>query len=76
MAINEILEDWQGSWVKTLRVKRGLTDTSKPGAFCKDQATLDGAMRILMKRKEIDFRALFAGKVSLETYYLCETELK
>ena len=53
-----------------MRVKRGMTDTSKPGAFCKDQATFDGALRILERRKEIYFPGLFAGKVSLETYFM------
>lgn len=59
-----------------MRVKRGMTDTSKPGAFCKDQATFDGSMRILENRDSIDFMALYGGKVSLETYYLCEDLLK
>ena len=53
-----------------------MTDTSKPGAFCKDQATFDGSMRIIENRDSIDFPALFAGKVSLETYNLCEEQLK
>ena len=42
-------------WLHTMRVKRGLTDTSKPGAFCKDQATFDGSMRIIENRHDIDF---------------------
>ena len=63
-------------WLQTLRVKRGIVDTSKPGAFCKDQATFDGSMRILELRDQIDFLALYAGKVSLETYFLCEDVLK
>lgn len=33
-------------------------------------------MRILEDRNRIDFHALYAGKVSLETYSLCEPELK
>ena len=56
-------------WLHTMRVKRGMTDTSKPGAFCKDQATFDGSMRIIENRANIDFQAIFAGKVSLETYF-------
>ena len=59
-----------------MRVKRGITDTSKPGGFCKDQCTFDGALRILEQRKSIDFNAIYAGKVSLETYYGCEDVLK
>jgi hypothetical protein len=67
--------DFDDCWVTCLRIKRGLTDTSRPGAFCKDQATFDGCMRILDQRDEINFPALYAGKVSLETYKLCEKTL-
>lgn len=53
-----------------------MTDTSKPGGFCKDQATFDGAMRILENKDKIDFHAIYAGKVSLETYFEAEDILK
>ena len=53
-----------------------MADNTKPGAFCKDQATFDGAMRILENRNSIYFPALYAAKVSLETYYLCADALK
>lgn len=33
-------------------------------------------MRIIELRENIDFLALYAGKVSLETYNLCEDILK
>jgi hypothetical protein len=69
------VSDFDDCWVTTLRVKRGLTDTSRPGAFCKDQATFDGCMRILENRNSIDFPSLYAGKVSLETYYLSKDVL-
>jgi len=49
-----------------MRAKRGLTDTSRPGGFCKDQMYLTGALTVLRRRKEIDFRALYMGKVSLD----------
>jgi hypothetical protein len=42
------------------------------GGFCKDQATFDGAMRILDEKDSINFPALFAGKISLETYKASE----
>lgn len=48
-----------------------MTDTSKPGAFCKDQGYFDGAMRILKMRHQIDFKALYAAKVNIETYMQC-----
>jgi len=71
-ALEKFTIDFNDCWLQTMRVKRGMTDTSKPGAFCKDQATFDGSMRILENRESIDFLALYGGKVSLETYYLCE----
>jgi len=71
-SLQKYITDFDDCWIQTLRVKRGLTDTSKPGGFCKDQATFDGSMRILERRNEIHIPALFAGKVSLETYFNCE----
>jgi hypothetical protein len=75
-SLQKYISDFDDCWVQTMRVKRGQTDTSKPGGFCKDQATFDGMLRILENRNKIDFPALFAGKVSLETYFACENELK
>ena len=74
--LNKYVPDFDDCWLQTLRVKRGMTDTSKPGGFCKDQATFDGAMRILENKDKIDFNAIYAGKVSLETYFLSEEVLK
>ena len=73
--LQKYITDFEDCWIQTLRVKRGLSDTSKPGALCKDQATFDGAMRIIENRNNINFKALYAGKVSLETYFLCEETL-
>lgn len=73
--LQKYITDFDDCWLQTLRVKRGMADTREPGAFCKDQATFDGAMRILEHRDKIDFGALYAGKVSLETYFLCEKQL-
>ncbi|KAM8877943.1 microtubule-associated tyrosine carboxypeptidase 1 [Synchiropus picturatus] len=54
-------------WEYCLRAKRGQTDTSKPGCFSKDQVYLDGIIRILRYRREIDFKVLTSlGKVSFE----------
>ena len=35
--LEEYIDDPQRRWEECLRVKRGLCDTSQPGAFCKDQ---------------------------------------
>ncbi|XP_019723125.1 uncharacterized protein KIAA0895-like isoform X2 [Hippocampus comes] len=54
-------------WEYCLRAKRGQTDTSQPGCFSKDQVYLDGILRILRHRKNIDFKMLTSlGKVSYE----------
>ncbi|XP_057693484.1 microtubule-associated tyrosine carboxypeptidase [Corythoichthys intestinalis] len=54
-------------WEYCLRAKRGLTDTSLPGCFSKDQVYLDGILRILRHRRDIDFKMLTSlGKVSYE----------
>lgn len=54
-------------WEYCLRAKRGQTDTSKPGCFSKDQVYLDGILRILRHRRNIDFKLLTSlGKVSYE----------
>ena len=55
-------------WAYCFRSKRGLRDTSIAGAFGKDRAYLEGAIRILQQRDSLDFRILHAGKVSLEDY--------
>lgn len=34
--LSRFLVDFDDCWLHTLRVKRGIVDTSKPGAFCKD----------------------------------------
>jgi len=49
-----------------MRVKRGIQDTSKPGGFYKDGSTFTGAVRLLMARREIDWKALHSLKISLE----------
>ena len=46
-AIQPYTVDFDYCWLQTLRVKRGICDTSKAGAFCKDQATFDGSMRLI-----------------------------
>jgi hypothetical protein len=50
----------------TLRVKRGKEDTGEPGGYYKDQVYLEGAVKILKERKNIDFKQLYTGKLALE----------
>lgn len=50
-------------------MKRGLTDTSKPGGLYKDQLYLEGAVKILSMRNALNFKSLLCGKLSLEDYH-------
>jgi len=61
-------DDPERLWTTCLRVKRGLTDTGKPGGYYKDQSNFAGAIRILQQRDSIDFELLHSVKVSLEDF--------
>ncbi|XP_004607014.2 putative tyrosine carboxypeptidase MATCAP2 isoform X1 [Sorex araneus] len=65
--IGKFVKDPNTRWDYCVRAKRGLTDTSQPGCFSKDQVYLDGTLQILRYRDSIDFHLLTAlGKVSYE----------
>ncbi|XP_054627805.1 microtubule-associated tyrosine carboxypeptidase isoform X2 [Dunckerocampus dactyliophorus] len=65
--IARFVQDPDVRWEYCLRAKRGQTDTSQPGCFSKDQVYLDGILKILRHRKNIDFKMLTSlGKVSYE----------
>ncbi|XP_076142921.1 microtubule-associated tyrosine carboxypeptidase 1 isoform X2 [Alosa pseudoharengus] len=65
--IARFVQDPAVRWEYCIRAKRGQTDTSKPGCFSKDQVYLDGILRILRHRRNIDFKMLTSlGKVSYE----------
>ncbi|KAK7498843.1 hypothetical protein BaRGS_00009935 [Batillaria attramentaria] len=52
-------------WDYCVRAKRGQSDTSLPGTFCKDQVYLDGALQLLKRRRTLDFHMLVRlGKVA------------
>jgi hypothetical protein len=67
--LEQFVDDPHRRWNYTLRVKRGMTDTSIPGGLYKDQVYLEGAYKILKERKNINFFALISGKISLEDLY-------
>ncbi|XP_072416813.1 putative tyrosine carboxypeptidase MATCAP2 isoform X1 [Chiloscyllium punctatum] len=65
--IGKFVENPNTRWDYCVRAKRGQTDTSQPGCFSKDQVYLDGILKILRHRGNIDFQLLTAlGKVSYE----------
>jgi len=49
-----------------LRVKRGLTDTSQPGGLYKDQVYLEGALKLLENRNDIDWHLFYSAKFNIE----------
>jgi len=57
------------AWKLTLRAKRGLIDTSKPGAYTKDYLYLDGYYKVkkfLEENKEEGLKKLYYGRMNLE----------
>ena len=61
-------DDHERLWTICLRVKRGMTDTGQPGGYYKDGANWVGAVRLLRRRREIDFRLLHCVRVSIEDF--------
>eukprot|EP00927_Polykrikos_kofoidii_P015748 TRINITY_DN17039_c0_g1_i1.p1 TRINITY_DN17039_c0_g1~~TRINITY_DN17039_c0_g1_i1.p1 ORF type:complete len:756 (-),score=120.91 TRINITY_DN17039_c0_g1_i1:550-2817(-) len=65
----------ENCWRTCCRVKRGLLDTSLPGAFWRDQTYFRGAVELLRHMGRFDFRetiltqfltSLYCGRVALE----------
>lgn len=53
-------------WQMCCRIKRGMIDTSLPGAFYLDQAYFKGAVEILRHLDEVDFGRLYGGQIALK----------
>ncbi|XP_002123173.4 microtubule-associated tyrosine carboxypeptidase 1-like [Ciona intestinalis] len=65
--LGQYMDDPEVRWDYCLRTKRGQSDTSKPGCFCKDQVYLTGILALLERRHTLDFHLLCTmGKVSHE----------
>lgn len=60
------VDDKERRWNMCVRVKRGVKDTSVPGAFSKDQIYFRGVMHILewLEQHEYDPRPLYIGKIA------------
>lgn len=56
----------QRRWGVCCRIKRGMIDTSLPGAFYMDQAYFKGAVEILQHLDEVDFGRLYGGQIALQ----------
>ena len=64
--IGKYIDDPHSRFKYTLRVKRGMTDTSLAGGLYKDQVYLEGAVSVLRERKSLDFHGMCCGKISIE----------
>lgn len=64
--LEKYIKDPIRRWKECIRVKRGISDTSKPGGMYKDQVYLRGAIEILQSRNKIDFTLLHLGKLNLK----------
>lgn len=64
------------AFMKVMRVKRGLGDTSNPGGYLKDHAYLAG-MNLVEEyvKKGKDIRLLYAGKIGVEHVHLVEEKI-
>mmetsp|Transcript_98152 Transcript_98152/g.174727 ORF Transcript_98152/g.174727 Transcript_98152/m.174727 type:complete len:1017 (+) Transcript_98152:180-3230(+) len=60
------VSDTKRCWQICCRIKRGMLDTSQPGAFYMDQAYFKGAVEILKHLDEVDFGKLYAGQIALQ----------
>lgn len=60
------LNDAERSWILCCRVKRGLRDTSQPGASYLGQAYFKGAVEILQNLNNIDLATLYSGQLALQ----------
>ncbi len=61
-------QDYERAWSWTVKKKRGITDTSKPGAFTKDLVYFEGINQLIewLEDNEYDLEKLYVGKISID----------
>ena len=66
--VNQYLQKPSHAWSFSLRIKRGLKDTSQPGGFTKDLVYFGGFVKVWRWLKEHDFKVddLYCGKLAVE----------
>lgn len=64
--LQEFISDPCKLWRQCVRVKRGISDTSKCGGMFKDQAYFIGCVKILTSRSKINFQNIYSAKLSLK----------
>lgn len=64
------VQDKDRCWKICLRVKRGIKDTSVPGAFSKDQTYIRGLMQVKewLLQNDYDTKKLYLGKIAIEDW--------
>lgn len=70
------IDDRERRWNITLRLKRGMGDTSVPGAIAKDQVYLKGIIKVLswLEEHNYDPSPLYIGKIALEDLELAHRQ--
>ncbi len=64
--VDQYLEDKKRSWRLTVKFKRGMYDTSKPGGFTKSIVYLEGLVEVwrYLKKTNFDVEGLYYGKIA------------
>ncbi len=64
----QLWQDSERAWTWTFKKKRGLTDTSKKGAYTKDLVYFEGFIKVLkyLRKNNYDTRPLYCGKIDLD----------
>lgn len=76
MELKQFIPSAASRWAFCMRSKRGLRDTSQPGGMAKDKVYLQGALKILMHRRELDFTVLHSGKITLTEHEAARKHLR
>ncbi len=73
--LHQYIKSDDSRWNICMRVKRGIEDTSQPGAFHKDQLYFRGAIQVLrwFKKHDFDPRPLYIGKIAAEDLEKAQT---
>ncbi len=66
--LKQYIDDLERRWMVTLRQKRGLEDTSKPGGYTKDLVYFEGMVQTYkwLEKNNFDITRLYYGKIAAE----------
>ena len=76
LELKQFIPSAASRWAFCMRSKRGMRDTSKPGCMAKDRAYLQGALKILTRRRELDFAVLHSGKIAVSEHAVARKHLR